>query len=129
MDWCNETVNRMQNVSVKPIMKKIVSLLLVVSMLLLVLAACGSKDALAGTWTGDLGSDGVVTWTFDGSGKVKFDNGFAKQDSTYTISGDQVTIQLELWDDAQTFTFSVDGNSLTMNENSGVGLSGTYTKK
>lgn len=110
-------------------MKKFVSLLLVVSMLLLVLATCGSKDALAGTWTGDLGPDGVVTWTFDGSGKVKFDNGFAKQDGTYTISGDQVTIQLELWDDAQTFTFSVGGNSLTMNENSGVGLCGTYEKK
>ena len=63
-------------------MKKFVSLLLVVSILLLVLAACGSKDALAGTWTGDLGPDGVVTWTFDGSGKVKFDNGFSKQDGT-----------------------------------------------
>lgn len=110
-------------------MKKFVSLLLVASMLLLVLTACGSKDALAGTWTGDLGPDGVVTWTFDGSGKVKFDNGFAKQDGTYTISGDQVTIQLELWDDAQTFTFCVDRNSLTMNETSGVGLSGTYEKK
>lgn len=73
-------------------MKKFVSLLLVVSMLLLVLTACGSKDTLAGTWTGDLGPDGVVTWTFDGSGKVKFDNGFSKQDGTYTISGDQVTI-------------------------------------
>ena len=45
------------------------------------------------------------------------------------IDGDQVTIQLELWDDAQTFTFSVDGNSLTMNENSGGGLCGTYEKK
>ena len=101
-------------------MKKIVSLLLVVSMLLLV---------LAGTWTGDLGLDGIVTWTFDGSGKVKFDNGFAKQDGTYTIDSDQVTIQLELWDDAQTFTYSVDGNSLTMNETSGTGLCGTYTKQ
>lgn len=110
-------------------MKKIVSLLLVVSMLLLVLAACGSKDALAGTWTGDLGLDGIVTWTFDGSGKVKFDNGFTKQDGTYTIDGDQVTIQLELWDDAQTFTCSVDCNSLTMNETSGTGLCGTYTKQ
>ena len=109
-------------------MKKLISLLLVAS-LLLVLAACGGKDALAGTWTGDLGLDGVVTWTFDGNGKVKFDNEFSKQDGTYTISGDQVTIQLELWDNAQTFTFSVDGNSLTMNENSGGGLCGTYEKK
>ena len=109
-------------------MKKIVALLLLVS-LLLALAACGSKDALAGTWTGDLGLDGTVTWTFDGKGEVKFENEFSKQDGTYTIDGDQVTIRLELWDEPQTFTFSVDGGSLTMDENSGVGLSGTYEKK
>ena len=109
-------------------MKKFVSMFLIISMLFL-MTACGSKDALAGTWTGDLGLDGTVTWTFDGSGKVKFDNTFSKQDGTYTIDGNQVTIQLELWDEAQTFTFSVDGSTLTMEENSGVGLSGTYTKK
>lgn len=109
-------------------MKKIIALLLALS-LVFALAACGSKDALAGTWTGDLGADGTVTWTFDGKGKVKFDNTFSKQDGTYSIDGDQVTIQLELWDEAQVFTFNVSGSSLTMNENSGVGLSGTYTKK
>ena len=109
-------------------MKKIVVLLLAVAMVL-ALTACGSKDALAGTWTGDLGLDGTVTWTFDGSGKVKFENEFAKQNGTYTIEGDQVTIKLELWDEAQTFTFSVSGSSLTMNENSGAGFSGTYAKK
>ena len=109
-------------------MKKIIVLLLAVAMVL-AFAACGSKDALAGTWTGDLGLDGTVTWTFDGSGKVKFENEFAKQNGTYTIDGDQVTIKLELWDEAQTFTFSVSGSSLTMNENSGAGLSGTYAKK
>lgn len=109
-------------------MKKTISLLLIIS-LFLVLVACGSKDALTGTWTGDLGADGIVTWTFDGNGKVKFDNGFAPQNGTYTISDDQVTIKLELWDAAQTYTFSVNGNDLTMDENSGVGLSGTYAKK
>lgn len=109
-------------------MKKFVSLLLV-TVMLLTLAACGSKDALAGTWTGDLGADGTITWTFDGNGKVKFQNVASKQGGTYTIDGDQVTITLELWDEAQTFTFSITGNTLTMNENTGVGLSGTYTKK
>ena len=53
-------------------MKKIIVLLLAVAMVL-AFAACCSKDALAGTWTGDLGLDGTVTWTFDGSGKVKFE--------------------------------------------------------
>lgn len=109
-------------------MKKLIVLLLAVAMVL-AFAACGSKDALAGTWTGDLGLDGTVTWTFDGSCKVKFENEFAKQNGTYTIDGDQVTIKLELWDEAQNFTFSVSGSSLTMNENSGAGLSGTYAKK
>lgn len=109
-------------------MKKIVSMLLIASVLL-VFAACGSKDALTGTWTGDLGADGIVTWAFDGNGKVKFDNGFAKQNGTYAIDGDQVTITLELWDVPQTFTFAVNGDALTMNENSGVGLSGTYNKQ
>ena len=83
-----------------------VSLLLVVSILLLVLAACGSKDALAGTWTGDLGPDGVVTWTFDGSGIVKFDNGFSKQcdpdwlpmiDQTVSFLGRYMASQLSNW--------------------------------
>ena len=109
-------------------MKKIVSILLILS-LVFALAACGSKDALAGTWTGDLGADGTVTWTFDGKGKVKFENEFSKQDGTYTINGDQVTISLELWDAANVYTFSVNGNSLTMKANDELGLSGTYTKK
>ena len=109
-------------------MKKVVSILLILT-LVLALAACGSKDALAGTWTGDLGADGIVTWTFDGKGKVKFENEFSKQDGTYTIDGDQVTISLELWDAPNVYTFSVSGNSLTMNANNELGLSGTYTKK
>ena len=52
-----------------------------------------------------------------------------KQDGTYTIEGDQLTVTLEAWSDPSTYTFSVDGNSLTMNENSGYGISGTFTKK
>ena len=46
-------------------MKKYVVLLLIVAALL-TLAACGSKDALAGTWSAELGADGVITWSFDG---------------------------------------------------------------
>ena len=46
-------------------MKKYVALLLIAAALL-TLAACGSKDALAGTWSADLGDDGVITWTFNG---------------------------------------------------------------
>ena len=38
-------------------MKKFVALFLIVAALL-TLAACGSKDALAGTWSAELGADG-----------------------------------------------------------------------
>ncbi len=35
----------------------------------------------------------------------------------------------ELWDEAKVYTFSVDGDSLTMNDNAGMGISGTFTKE
>ena len=109
-------------------MKKFVALLLIV-VTLLTLSACGSKDALAGTWSAELGADGTITWTFNGSGKCTMENAYMKQDGTYTIEGDQLTVTLEAWSDPSTYTFSVDGNSLTMNENSGYRISGTFTKK
>ena len=40
-------------------MKKFVALLLIV-VTLLTLSACGSKDALAGTWSAELGADGTI---------------------------------------------------------------------
>ena len=104
-------------------MKKFVALLLIV-VTLLTLSACGSKDALAGTWSAELGTDGTITWTFNGSGKCTMENAYMKQDGTYTI-----TVTLEAWSEPSTYTFSVDGSSLTMNENSGYGISGTFTKK
>ena len=36
---------------------------------------------------------------------------------------------LEAWSEPSTYTFSVDGSGLTMNENSGYGISGTFAKK
>ena len=109
-------------------MKKYVVLLLIVAALL-TLASCGSKDALAGTWSAELGADGVITWSFDGKGECTMENAYMKQSGTYTIAGDQLTVKLETWSDPSTYTFSVDGSSLTMNENSGYGISGTFTKK
>ena len=108
---------------------KRIGALLLALMLVFSLAACGSKDALAGTWTGDLGLDGIVTWTFNGSGKCTMENEFMKQSGSYTIDGDQVAITLENWDDAVVFTFAVEGSSLTMNDNEGIAISGTYTKQ
>ena len=109
-------------------MKKYVALFLV-AVMLLPLAACGSKDALAGTWSAKLGADGVITWSFDGKGECTMENAYMKQSGTYTIDGDQHTVTLEAWSEPSTYTFSVDGSSLTMKENSGYGISGTFAKK
>ena len=94
-------------------MKKYVALFLI-AVTLLTLAACGSKDALAGTWSADLGDDGVITWTFNGKGKCTMENAYIKQNGTYTIDGDQLTVTLEAWSEPSTYTFSVDGSSLTI---------------
>lgn len=110
-------------------LSKTLALLLALTMVLCLAACGGSKDALSGTWSADLGDDGVITWTFDGKGKCTMENFYMKQKGTYTIDGDQLTVTLESWSDPSTYTFSVDGSSLTMNENSGYGISGTFTKK
>ena len=99
-------------------MKKFAALLLI-AVTILTLSACGSKDALAGTWSAE----------FEYDGKCTMENSFMKQDGTYSIDGDQLTVKLEMWDDPSTYTFSVDGDSLTMEENTGYGISGTFTKK
>ncbi len=109
-------------------MKKFVALVLIAAALLS-LVACGSKDALAGTWSAEFEYDGTITWTFDGKGKCTMENAYMKQKGTYTIDGDQLTVMLEAWSEPSTYTFSVDGDSLTMNENSGYGISGVFTKK
>ena len=57
------------------------------------------------------------------------ENAYMMQDGTYSIDGDQLTVKLEAWSESSTYTFSVDDSSLTMNENSGYGISGTFTKK
>ena len=114
----------------KNTMKKLTALLLALTMVF-ALAACGggSKDALAGKWSADLGLDGTVTWTFDGKGKVEFTNFGGTQKGTYSITGDQLTVKLELWDAEKTYTFSVDGSSLTMTDNAGTGVDGTFAKQ
>ena len=109
-------------------MKKFTALLLL-TVTLLTLAACGSKDELAGTWSAEFEYDGVITWIFDGKGNCKLENSYIDQDGTYTIEGDQLTVLLELWSEPSTYTFSVDGSSLTMEENRGYGISGTFTKQ
>lgn len=113
----------------KNTMKKLASALLVLAMIFSLAACGGSKDAVAGTWTGDLGLDGVVTWTFDGKGGCTMGNEFMKQKNTYSLDGGQLMAKRESWDGKNVYTFSVEGDSLTMNDNEAIAVSGTYTKK
>ena len=43
-------------------LSKTLALLLALTMVLCLAACGGSKDALSGTWSADLGDDGVITW-------------------------------------------------------------------
>ena len=65
-------------------LSKTLALLLALTMVLCLAACGGSKDALSGTWSADLGDDGVITWTFDGKGKCTMENSYMKQKGTYT---------------------------------------------
>ena len=93
-------------------MKRLAGLLLVAAIMILTLAACGSKDALAGTWSAELGADGVITWSFNGKGKCTMENAYMKQKGTYSIEDDQLTVTLETWSEPSTYTFSVDGRTV-----------------
>ena len=73
-------------------LSKTLALLLALTMVLCLAACGGSKDALSGTWSADLGDDGVITWTFDGKGKCTMENSYMKQKGTYTIDGDQLIV-------------------------------------
>ena len=112
----------------KNTMKRLTALALVL-LLTLALTACGSKDEVAGTWAADMGADGYITWTFDGKGGCTYDNEVVKQKGTYSLSGDQMTVKLENWDSEKTYTFSVGSDGLTMNDNEGLAVSGTFAKK
>lgn len=51
------------------------------------------------------------------------------RDGICKVEDDKNTIKLEQWDNEPTDTFFIGGNKLTMNENSGLGLCGTYDKQ
>ncbi len=88
-----------------------------------------SKNGLEGTWTADLGADGIVTRAFDGNGKCTMNTEYMSQSGRYTAEDDQLKIKMENWSDFQIFTFTVGENTLVMNENTGYGISGTFYRQ
>ena len=100
--------------------------LVLVTVMLLALAACGSGgsgDALKGSWSGT-DENGAVTWTFDGSGKCEMKTDALDSKGTYTIDGSNVSIQIELWDSANTYAFTVADGKLSLK---GSGAAPDYT--
>lgn len=66
---------------------------------------------------------------FKGGDKCYMEDKIVNRDGICKVEDDKNTIKPEQWDNEPTDTFFIDGNKLTMNENSGVGLCGTYDKQ
>ena len=111
-------------------MKKFLSVICCL-VILLSLAACGGGgDALKGTWE-QTGTDyGTVTWKFDGKGGFTSESDFFDKEGTYTIDGSQVTITREGdFADPVVYDFAVSGSSLTLTATDGLAPDYDLTKK
>lgn len=101
----------------------ITALAVLILLIVLLMRGCTDSGALVGTWT----YDGNTTYQFDddGSGAMKLTA--ISYDFIYTIDGDQLHIDFEnesVHDG--TYTFTVDGNTLTLVGGEGT-IGGTYT--
>lgn len=91
------------------------STFLMLAMLVSLCACGGPSDSLKGTWAGTNDDEVGVTWTFDGGGKCKMENDYGtKDDGTYTIDGDKVSIKLNGWDAEKLYQFTISGSSLSL---------------
>lgn len=87
--------------------------LVLVFALVVAVAGCGGGDELKGKWVGS-GDDFDVTWDFDGKGGCSMESAYGKQEGTYTIDGEKVMIELEYWDAAIAYFFTIDGSKLAL---------------
>ena len=109
-------------------MKKNIAIVLCI-LLVGSLAACGSSDALKGSWGCQDNDYGAVTWTFDGKDECTLKNDFFKGDGTYKIDGSQVNIKLDLWDAEKVYDFTVSGNTLKLTATDALSPNYELTKK
>lgn len=111
-------------------MKKIIAALLCF-VIVLSFAACGSADALKGTWTQESVDYGTVTWTFDGNGKCSLDTDFLdKAPGTYEITDEgKVTIQIDLWGEEKVYEYTVSDSNLKLTATDGLAADYDLTKK
>ena len=106
-------------------MRKTKSIMLVLAtvmalMIVLSMTACGGGggggggDELKGTWAGR-SQDMEVTWTFDGKGGCKMENEFGfKDEGTYELSGNAITIDMSEWGEALGYTYKIDGSHMSL---------------
>lgn len=112
-------------------MKKIISAVLCL-VIVLSFAACGSGgDALKGTWVQEGTDYGTVTWIFEGNGKCSLDSDFLENaPGTYTITDDgKVSIKIDLWGEEKIYEYTVSENNLKLTATDGLSPDYDLTKK
>ena len=106
-------------------MKKI-SLTILALVAVLMLASCGKakKVSIAGSWSADSGSETVYLFNEDGTGKIST----VSKSFTYETNDNTLKIVTEILGqkDEQEYTYSIDGDVLTMTRNN---ESVTYRKQ
>ena len=109
-------------------MKKI-SLMILALVAVLMLASCGKakKVSIAGSWGADSGSETVYLFNEDGTGKISIGTTVSKS-VTYETNDNTLKSVTEILGqkDEQEYTYSIDGDVLTMTRNN---ESVTYTKQ
>ena len=78
----------------------------------LLLAGCGGKNELVGTWQD---TSGGITLDFQSNGRVTVDAGGESEAGTYKVEADKLAIAATNWNaEADWQTFAVSGDTLTI---------------
>ncbi|MBO4509292.1 MAG: hypothetical protein J5747_11740 [Spirochaetaceae bacterium] len=101
-------------------MKKALVVAVLFLAVLLACVGCSSEPKLQGTFVNDV----YGTFVFDGNGNVTITNSGFSFSGTYTVSGNTVTVSINMMGTMETGTLTWSGNTLTDDETGDV-----YTKQ